>query len=357
MFSSLRYEDGVVHLLDQRQLPGTEVWVACHTVESVASAIEAMVVRGAPAIANAAVLSLAASAKRRATNWGQRQDDLDEFRSELKRLASTRPTAVNLFKALEVIEVTANRMPLAASRLEVARHLELEAMRICAEDLATCKAIGRHGLDWLKRRCTKNLRVLTHCNTGSLATAGYGTALGIVRALWAEGLLSMVYVDETRPYLQGSRLTAYELSQEGIPYTVVCDSAAAFLMQRGEVDAICVGADRIVANGDTANKIGTYSLAVQAHYHHIPFIVAAPSTTFDLGLSDGTGITIEERSPEELRQIGNLAIAPAGAPVFNPSFDVTPANLISAIVTDRGVIDPVVGEQLLKVLGAAVVCS
>ncbi|MBM4253055.1 MAG: S-methyl-5-thioribose-1-phosphate isomerase [Deltaproteobacteria bacterium] len=358
MVSSCRYQEGVLHLLDQRQLPGSEVWVACTSVDSVAHAIETMVVRGAPAIANAAVLALAGSAVRRARERGSWRDDLGVFELELTRLGATRPTAVNLFTALNVMRDLAAKFTLETPRHEVAAKLEAAAHRIVAGDVSTCEAIEQYGLSWVRQqRFGKKLRILTHCNTGALATAGSGTALGIIRALWAAELLSLVYVDETRPYLQGSRLTAYELEREGIPFRLNCDSAAAVLMQRGEVDLVCVGADRIVANGDTANKIGTYNLAVQAHFHQVPFVVAAPTTTFDLQLNDGKAIAIEDRSPEELRQIAGIRIAPPAAPVFNPSFDVTPAALITAIVTDRGWIAPVRATEIRKVLAATAVCS
>jgi len=351
MFSAMKYDGSVLQLLDQRRLPEAEIWLKCHDVESVAVAIENMVVRGAPAIADAAAFALAMSASERARLPGTLADDLSVFEAEVERLSMTRPTAVNLFKVLDEFRRTVRVLAPSTLRVQVARLLTELAQRIFAEDLATCYAIGKHGLDLVHEAPGVPLRILTHCNTGSLATAGYGTALGVIRSLHACGRLAMVYVDETRPYLQGARLTAYELQAEGIPYQVICDSAAAYLMQCRSVDMVIVGADRIAANGDTANKIGTYGLAVQAHYHGLPFFVAAPLSSFDVAISSGSEIRIEERGAEELRLSGGKQVTPLDAPVFNPAFDVTPAALISAIVTEMGILRPPTTEKIAAIFG------
>jgi methylthioribose-1-phosphate isomerase len=267
--------------------------------------------------------------------------DRAEFLAELmeigKTLRATRPTAVNLFWAIDQIEKTAANHP--GSVTEITAQLLVAAQKINADDIETCQAIGQHGLAALPSSPAK-LCLLTHCNAGALATAGYGTALGVVRSAWTAGRLARLYADETRPRLQGARLTSWECVQEGIPVTVIADSMAAHCMKQGMIDAVVVGADRIAANGDAANKIGTYSLALIAKAHNIPFFVAAPRSTIDFSLSDGSLIPIEERHPSELYQIGETIVCPPGVEFYNPAFDVTPAHLIAAIITEFGAFPP-----------------
>ncbi|MBV8517916.1 MAG: S-methyl-5-thioribose-1-phosphate isomerase [Acidobacteria bacterium] len=309
----LRWEGGVLFLLDQRLLPREEIWVACRTANEVAASIATMVVRGAPAIGVAAAYGMALAA--------ERGDDLDDAASTLKR---ARPTAVNLAWAVD-------RM-LRASR--AGADLTREAELIHREDVEANMRIGRHGAQLLGERAT----VLTHCNAGALATAGYGTALGVIRAAIEGGKHVAVFADETRPYLQGARLTAWELQQDGIDVTLITDNMAGHFFQQNRFDAVIVGADRIAANGDTANKIGTYTVAVLAHAHDVPFYVAAPISTIDPDCPDGTAIPIEERSAQEVVEVFGSRVAPEGIAVRHPAFDVTPARLVSAIITDRGVL-------------------
>jgi len=332
----MRYEPGVLHLVDQRILPNTETWLACNTLEKVAAAIEDMVVRGAPAIGCTAAFGILVDA----IEFSREADSTWEsyearFTKVCMRLSRTRPTAVNLFYAIDSFKELVKKIPKETSFEEVVKKFEFLAVSLHDGDIATCKAIGDHGAGMQKEG---KLRVLTHCNTGSLATAGYGTALGVIRSLYKQDKLEIVYVDETRPYLQGARLTAFELEQEGIPYKLITDSVAAWLMQKSEVDWVVVGADRIASNGDTANKIGTYSLAVNCNHHKIKFFVAAPLTTFDLQIKSGEEIPVEERSEDEVKNWGGRLIAPQNAEVYNPSFDVTPSDLITAIITEKGVI-------------------
>lgn len=325
-----RYRDGVLQLLDQRRLPTEELWPEYRDYQAVAEAIRTMVVRGAPAIGIAAAFGA----------WfGARDIEADSFEAfwpEFEKvcavLAATRPTAVNLCWALERMKglVRANRDQPAVN-LKIA--LEYEALAIAEEDLRLNRAMGRHGATLL----ADGMRILTHCNAGALATGGYGTALGVIRAAVASGKTINVYADETRPWLQGSRLTAWELQRDGIPVTLICDNMAGWLMAKGELDGVIVGADRIAANGDTANKIGTYSVAVLAKEHGIPFYVAAPTSTIDLTLADGALIPIEERGEREVTHVGERRLAPDGIDVRNPAFDVTPARLITAIITEHGV--------------------
>jgi methylthioribose-1-phosphate isomerase len=333
---TLRLEDSGLVLLDQRRLPGEEVYLTLTTLEDVAEAIESLAVRGAPAIGCAAALGLALVAR------SSRAADLPALRAELERaaqrLAATRPTAVNLFWALGRMRQAfeqAGAQP-GASPAGVAGELMDHAEALVREDVATCRAIGEAGLPLVP----EGARILTHCNAGGLATAGYGTALGIVRAASEAGRGISVLADETRPFLQGARLTAWELARDGIPVTVVTDGMAGHLMQRGEVDLVVVGADRIARNGDVANKIGTYGLAVLADAHGLPFYVAAPLSTLDLDTSEGGDIPIEERGREEVASIGTQPIVPPGVPILHPAFDVTPARLVGAIVTERGVARP-----------------
>jgi methylthioribose-1-phosphate isomerase len=330
MIAPVRWADGRLLLLDQTALPVTEVERAYDRWEDVAEAIRTLVVRGAPAIGVAAAFGVALAARQ---SRAERLDDLlADLEAASKGLAATRPTAVNLFWALE-------RMRQAAlagggrSLPQVRARLLAEAQAIHDEDIAANRALGDHGAALVPA----GARILTHCNAGALATAGYGTALGVVRSAHAQGKVSLVWVDETRPVMQGSRLTAWELVREGIPHRLIADVTAASVMARGEVDLVVTGADRIAANGDTANKIGTYSLAVLARHHGVPFYVAAPSSTIDPALPSGAHIPIEERAAAEVRGVGATQTAPAASPVYNPAFDVTPAALISAIVTERGV--------------------
>ncbi len=347
MFSAMRYTSQVLELIDQRLLPNQEVWIQCRDLETVAVAIETMAVRGAPAIGCAAAFGIAIDVA--SLPDGKWSDHRARFDASVARLARTRPTAVNLFYALDRMRALAAEFSPGESMATVKAQVDRLARTLHDEDLATCKAIGKHGADAFPQG--KKARILTHCNTGSLATAGYGTALGVVRALFERQLVEVVYADETRPWLQGARLTAYELKQEQIPYKLIADSVAAYLMQQGKVDAVIVGADRIAANGDTANKIGTYGLAVQAKHHGVAFYVAAPRTTFDPKIATGAQIPVEERDPDELRKTGGTVLSPADAPVYNPSFDVTPAELITGIVTESGVLRAPYGPAIAKLFG------
>lgn len=305
-----------LRMLDQRKLPLEESWLDLHSAHEVADAIREMAVRGAPAIGVAAAYGMALAAFR-----GDDRNRSDHV------LRSSRPTAVNLFWALDRI---------ARVQEWSGNEIFAEAARIELEDREANHAIGRHGTEVLRH----GSRILTVCNTGSLATAGHGTALGVIRSAHEKGLVSFVYACETRPRQQGLRLTAWELSKDGIPFAVIADGAAASLMRQGKVDAVIAGADRIAANGDTANKIGTYGLAVLARAHGIPFYIAAPVSTIDGAIENGSKIPIEERSADELTVIDGVRVAPQGCPVYNPAFDVTPADLITAIVTEKGVLRP-----------------
>jgi methylthioribose-1-phosphate isomerase len=327
------WEDGRLVLIDQTRLPTEEVERVCGSWPEVAEAIRSLVVRGAPAIGVAAAFGVVLAARAsRATDRSTLLTDLEEA---IKGLAATRPTAVNLFWALDRMRRTAAAGPeLSVGALR--DRLLVEAQAILAEDLAANRAIGAHGAALVP----EHARLLTHCNAGALATAGYGTAVGVIRAAHELGRLALVWVDETRPVMQGSRLTAWELAKEGIPHRLISDVAAGFVMKRGEVDMVVTGADRIAANGDTANKIGTYSVAVLARHHRIPFYVAAPCSTIDPSIATGDSIVIEERAAAEVRGVAGRQTAPTASPVFNPAFDVTPAELITAIITERGVVRP-----------------
>jgi len=316
----------------------------------VAEAIETMVVRGAPAIACAAAFGLAIDAHN-ASDLGVWRAYSQRFFQAIERMARTRPTAVNLFNALDRFGAVASSFKDDVPMANVAARIEGDAIALYDQDLAICKAIGEHGA---ALAFDKPVRVLTHCNTGSLATAGYGTALGIIRSLHAQKMLAHVYADETRPYLQGARLTAYELMSENIPVTLNVDSAAAYLMKNGEVDWVVVGADRVAANGDTANKIGTYSLAVNARHHGIPFYVAVPTSTFDTKIATGDQIHVEMRPSTEITHQFGKPVAPIGVNVVNPSFDVTPHDLISAIVTEKGVIYPPYKKSIAQLFSSQV---
>lgn len=330
---TLIWRDDCLQILDQLQLPNQVQYVVCRSAGQVAESIRTMQVRGAPAIGVAAAYGMALAVREfSGANMGQLTSHWRDCR---ERLAGSRPTAVNLFWALERMQRVFDRVsPEGNDRLREA--VLAVAQKLHREDVEANQTMGRHGAALIGG----NARILTHCNTGSLATAGYGTALGVVRAAKEAGKDIHVWVDETRPYLQGARLTAWELEQERIPYTLICDNMAATLMQQQKVDLVILGADRITANGDVANKIGTYNLAVLCHYHHIPFYVAAPLSTIDRAIQHPDQIVVEERPSEELTHIAGHSIAPSGAKTYNPSFDVTPNVLIRAIVTPVGLLYP-----------------
>lgn len=329
---TLRWRDDAVLMLDQRRLPEEEVYLTLCGLEEIAQAIENLTIRGAPAIGCAAAMGIALAAVTSAATGVEALFADLERASE--RLARTRPTAVNLFWALrrmsEVWKSNARADGVDAIRAVLIR----EAQAIHDEDVQTCRAIGSAGLELVPA----GSRILTHCNAGALATAGYGTALGLVRAAVEAGREVSVLADETRPYLQGARLTAWELQRDRVPVTVITDNMSGHMMQQGEVDLVIVGADRIAANGDVANKIGTYSVAVLARAHEIPFYVAAPISTVDLATPDGSAIPIEERGRAEVAELGERVLVPRGVPVRHPAFDITPAELVTAIVTERGII-------------------
>ncbi len=348
MLESMRFGNDTFEVLDQTALPLQTNYVRVDNHEQAWQVIHDMKVRGAPAIALTATLGLAQEA-RTPTSGGQSQSsslgctDTTSWVKKLDQLSryleTSRPTAVNLHEAMERLRQQFQGLPTTTPLPEAVEQLVKFAEDSLHQDLETNKLIGSHGSAHLEESTqNEKLNILTHCNTGSLATAGYGTALGVVRSLNSRNRLSHTYATETRPYLQGSRLTIYELLHEKIPCTLITDSMAAALMSTKKVDAVVVGADRVAENGDTANKIGTYSLAVLAHYHKVPFYVAAPWTTIDLECPSGNDITIEERPQRELTHLQGHPLAPPGTPAWNPSFDVTPASLISGIITERGVI-------------------
>jgi methylthioribose-1-phosphate isomerase len=348
-FETVRWQgsldDGCLVLLDQTKLPLEQVEVVCHDVDLVAEAIETLMVRGAPAIGVAAAYGVVLGV--RPAGDSDRGSFQQRLQAVIDQLGSTRPTAVNLFRSLRRLERVAAACGPGATAREVVGKLFTEACAIHAEDQWMCREIGRHGAELLE----DGMGVLTHCNAGALATGGRGTALAVVLAAHESGKRLHVYVDETRPLLQGSRLTAWELTRYGIDSTVLCDSAAASLMRRGRVQAVVVGADRIAGNGDTANKVGTYGLALAAEAHGVPFYVAAPSSTFDLSLADGASIPIEERASEEITHFQGRQVAAPGVRAYNPAFDVTPARLIRAIISERGRIEPVSAERIADILG------
>ena len=329
---TMEWKNRQLILLDQTALPDKLAYIACADADRVAEAIRRLEVRGAPAIGAAAAFGLALGARRLLASEQDKQRFLTALLAIKTMLAATRPTAVNLFWALERMW---NSLAVDASLDQLVDRLEAEAVAIMNEDCALNKRISEHGAALFAGR---SATVLTHCNAGALATCGQGTALGVIREAYAKGDIQAVYADETRPLLQGARLTAWELQQDGIPVTLITDNMAAWVMHEKRVQAVIVGADRIAANGDTANKIGTYGLAVLAKAHDIPFYVAAPSTTFDFILSNGRQIPIEERDADEVRRVRDTATAPHDIPVYNPAFDVTPAALISAIITEYGVL-------------------
>lgn len=342
-FATIDWRGDAVVLLDQRRLPVDETYLRCADWPAVAEAITAMVVRGAPAIGITAAYGVVLAA-RAATG------PLPEaLAPAFEGLAATRPTAVNLFWALDRMKRALARLGPDPRRDDALAALEAEAVAIHAEDRAMCAAMGEHGATLLP----EGARVLTHCNTGALATGGDGTALAVIRRAWRDGRLSRVYADETRPFLQGSRLTAWELHRDGIPVRVITDNMAGWMMARGEVDAVIVGTDRVAANGDVANKIGTYALAVLCRAHDIPFYVAGPTSTLDAATATGDGIRIERRPDREVTHVGPTRLVPEGVAVENPAFDVTPARLVSAIITEHGVMRAPYGPAIEALVGRA----
>ena len=343
MLPTIEWQDDAIVMVDQRKLPASETYVRCKTGGEVAKAIKTMVIRGAPAIGVAAAMGIGLEMKR-SKHTGTRQFTT-EFQRTCDLMAATRPTAVNLFWAIERMKRSFSAGALAGESVEQLKaRLQREAGAIHDEDVASCRAIGAHGAALVPSEAC----ILTHCNAGALATAGYGTALGVIRGAIAAGKRVRVLADETRPFLQGSRLTAWELVRDGIETTVITDSMAGALMRDEQVDLVVVGADRIAANGDTANKIGTYTVAVLAKEHAIPFYVAAPWSTIDLSAIDGSQIPIEERDAKEVTHVGRNQIAAAGALIRNPAFDVTPHRYITAIITDRGVFHPPFVKTLVE---------
>ena len=341
MLPTIAWQDDNIVMVDQRKLPADEIYVTCRNVNDVAKAIRNMVIRGAPAIGVCAAMGLALGASRsKATGTKQ---FTTEFQKNCELLAETRPTAVNLFWAIEQMKRAFSAGALAGESVgDLKARLRTEADRIHDDDVASCRAIGANGAALVPAEAT----ILTHCNAGALATAGYGTALGVIRGAVEAGRKVRVLADETRPFLQGARLTAWELVKDGIDTTVITDNMAGAIMKAGDIDLVVVGADRIAANGDTANKIGTYSVAVLAKEHGIPFYVAAPWSTIDLETRDGDAIPIEERTPREVTHVGSIQLAPDGAQVRNPSFDVTPHKYITAIITERGIYRAPFSESL-----------
>jgi methylthioribose-1-phosphate isomerase len=339
-------------MIDQRKLPAHEIYVRCRTAPEVAKAIKTMVIRGAPAIGVAAALGIALGV-RRSTATGTQKLAVDFYRT-CDLMAGTRPTAVNLFWAIDRMKrAFAAGVSAGESVEQLKDRLDREADAIHDEDVASCRAMGAFGAEVVPA----DARILTHCNAGALATAGYGTALGVIRGAVEAGKQVAVFADETRPFLQGARLTAWELLRDGIQTTVITDNMAGALMHQGKVNFVVVGADRIAANGDTANKIGTYSVAVLAREHGIPFYVAAPLSTIDRQTPDGSRIPIEERNSREVTHVGGSQLAPDGAAVWNPAFDVTPHHLIAGIITERGICRPPYVESIARAFDAPAVSS
>ena len=338
---TLEYREGSIWLLDQTRLPLETVFFECRDIETVAEAITSLRVRGAPAIGLTAAFGVAMVAVQLADERGSQSDFRAGIAAAAAELAATRPTAVNLFWALERMRALLDAWNGASAR-EMAERLLDEASHMLAEDEADNRAMGQHGAELIP----DGANILTHCNAGALATGAYGTALGVIQAAHEAGKRIHVWVDETRPLLQGARLTTWELREAGIPHTLITDNMAGHFMRRGEIDLAMVGADRIVANGDGANKIGTYSVAVLAHAHDLPFYFVAPTSTVDLTILEGSHIPIEERKPEEVTLFRGVRTAPEGTHVANPAFDVTPARLVTAIVTERGVVRAPFAEGL-----------
>ena len=345
MIQTLEWTDKGVRFIDQTKLPTEEVYVNCTTHEQVADVIRNMVVRGAPAIGVAAAMGIALGVKNsKAESAADLERDLDGI---CDVIGKTRPTAVNLFWAIRRMQEKFERIRIRPVP-QIKQELIDEARRMHAEDIAANQALGRHGATLMPN----SGGVLTHCNAGALATAGYGTALGVIRAAFEQGKKIHVYADETRPFLQGSRLTAWELMKDGIPTTVISDNMAGVMMKQGKIGAIVVGADRIAANGDVANKIGTYTVAILAKEHGIPFYVAAPISTVDLACPDGSQIPIEQRNSKEVTHIAGKQMAPDGVGVENPAFDVTPAKYVAAIITDKGIARAPYLDSLSKLTGS-----
>ncbi len=345
MFKTIEWVEDGVRMIDQTLLPSREEYVTCRNYQEVAEAIRSMKIRGAPAIGVAAAMGVALGVKAcdAADVAGLRR----QFDQISRVIAATRPTAVNLFWAVErmrrLFDKVLESPGSGAERIAAAKlRLVEEGQRVLAEDIAANQAMGRHGAALIGDTAT----VLTHCNAGALATGGYGTALGVIRAAVSAGKKVRVFADETRPFLQGARLTAWELAKDGIPVTLITDNMAGHFMKLGQVHAVIVGADRIASNGDVANKIGTYSVAVLARENQIPFYVAAPLSTIDMSLSSGDQIPIEERSPDEVKRVAGLLIAPEGVEARHPAFDVTPSRLVTAIITERGVARAPYSESL-----------
>jgi methylthioribose-1-phosphate isomerase len=347
MIKTLEWTPDGVRFIDQTKLPTEEVYVTCRSHREVASAIREMVVRGAPAIGVAAAMGIALGMLQ---SSAQREPDLRrEFDQIAEEMAATRPTAVNLFWAIERMR-RAFETVAGQPRPQIKAALVREAQQMYREDIAANQAMGRHGAPLMP----PSGAVLTHCNAGALATCGYGTALGVIRSAIESGKRLHVFADETRPFLQGARLTAWELTKDGIPTTVIADNTAGAIMRQGRIQAALVGADRIAANGDVANKIGTYTVAVLAREHGIPFYVAAPWSTVDMNTASGYQITIEQRPPSEITHHGGKQMAPDGALVENPAFDVTPGEYVTAIITERGVARQPYSESLKELSSAAV---
>jgi methylthioribose-1-phosphate isomerase len=344
MIQTLEWTDSGVRFIDQTKLPTEETYVNCRTCEQVADAIRNMVVRGAPAIGVAAAMGIALGVK------NSKAETVAELKPEFDRccelIRQTRPTAVNLFWAIRRMREKLESIRIRPLQ-QVKKTLIEEAQRMHAEDIAANQAMGRLGATLMPA----SGGVLTHCNAGALATCGYGTALGVIRAAVEQGKKINVFADETRPFLQGARLTAWELVKDGIPTTVISDNMSGAMMRQGKIGAVVVGADRIAANGDVANKIGTYTVAVLAKEHNIPFYVAAPFSTIDRETPDGSGIPIEQRNPREITHIAGKAIAPEGVQVENPAFDVTPAKYVTAIITERGIARAPYAESIAKLAG------
>jgi methylthioribose-1-phosphate isomerase len=341
MLPTIAREADAVVMIDQRKLPAAEVYVRCKTAPEVARAIKTMVIRGAPAIGVAAAMGIALGMRNSKATGTQKF--AADFHKICELMAGTRPTAVNLFWAIDRMRRSFAAGAQAGESVEqIKDRLDREAAAIHDEDVASCRAMGAFGAAVVPA----DARVLTHCNAGALATAGYGTALGVIRGAVDQGKKVVVFADETRPFLQGARLTAWELVRDGIQTTVITDNMSAALMHQGKVDLVVVGADRIAANGDTANKIGTYGVAVLAREHNIPFYVAAPLSTIDLNTPDGAHIPIEERNAREVTHIGGAQMAPDAALVWNPAFDVTPHRFIAGIITERGILRAPYAESL-----------
>src|SRR5436190_2254429 len=343
MLPTITREDDAVVMVDQRKLPAQEIYLRCRPAAELPRAIKTMVIRGAPAIGVAAALGIALGMRNSKATGTQKF--AAEFHKTCELMARTRPTAVNLFWAVERMKrVFAAAAEAGASVEQIQDRLDREAQTIHDEDVASCRAMGAFGAQVVPA----DAKILTHCNAGALATAGYGTALGVIRGAIEAGKHVTVFADETRPFLQGARLTAWELVRDGIQTTVITDNMAGSLMNQGKVNFVVVGADRIAANGDTANKIGTYTVAVLAREHGIPFYVAAPLSTIDLKTPDGEHIPIEERNPKEVTHVGGSRLAPEGAQVWNPAFDVTPHHLIAGIITERGIFRAPYTESLAR---------